>query len=68
MRYRIAALVGVLGIVAATALAAATPVTPPPGAFVKTAVPTYKLAHSRSVDVRGIDSAATANARPLAAG
>ena len=30
-------------------------------------MPTYKLAHLRSVDVRGRDSAATANARPLAA-
>jgi hypothetical protein len=34
MRYRIAALVGALGTVAATALAAATPVTPPPGALI----------------------------------
>ena len=43
MRYRIAALVGVLGIVAATALAAATPVTPPPGAFIKTPVFSWTL-------------------------
>lgn len=34
MGYRVAALVGTLGIVAATALAAATPVTPPPGASI----------------------------------
>jgi hypothetical protein len=34
MGYRIAAVVGGVGIVAATALAAATPVTPPPGAFI----------------------------------
>ena len=34
MGYRIAAAVGSLGIVAATALAATTPVTPPPGAFI----------------------------------
>lgn len=34
MGYGIAAVVGGLGIVAATALAAATPVTPPPGAFI----------------------------------
>jgi len=34
MGYRIAALVGALGIVAAAAFAAATPVTPRPGAFI----------------------------------
>jgi hypothetical protein len=34
MGYRIAALVGALGIAAGTALAAATPVTPPPGALI----------------------------------
>jgi hypothetical protein len=34
MGYPVTALVGVLGIVAATALAAATPVTPQPGAFI----------------------------------
>ena len=33
MGYRMAVLVGTLGIGAATALAAATPVTPPPGAL-----------------------------------
>ena len=36
MAYRIAALAGILGIAATTALAAATPVTPPPGAVMST--------------------------------
>ena len=43
MGYRIAALVGVLGVVAATALAAATPVTPPPGASITTPVFSWTL-------------------------
>jgi hypothetical protein len=43
MGYRIAALAGVLGFVAATALAAPTPVTPPPGAFIKTPVFSWTL-------------------------
>jgi hypothetical protein len=39
MRYRFAALVAVAGIVAGAAFAAATPITPPPGAVVTTAHP-----------------------------
>jgi hypothetical protein len=41
MRYRFAALVAVAGIVAGAAFAAATPITPPPGAVVTTAHPQF---------------------------
>ena len=41
MRYRFAALVAVAGIVAGAAFAAATPITPPPGAVVTTAHPYF---------------------------
>jgi hypothetical protein len=50
MGYRIVALAGVLGIVAATALGAATPVTPPPGAFIKTPVFNWTLPANEESD------------------
>jgi hypothetical protein len=50
MGYRLAALVGVLGIVAATALAAATPVMPPPGAYIKTPVFSWTLPANEQSD------------------
>ena len=50
MGYRLAALVGVLGIVAATALAAPTPVMPPPGAYIKTPVFSWTLPANEQSD------------------
>jgi hypothetical protein len=50
MGYRIAALVGVLGIGAVRALAAATPVTPPPGAYLATPVFSWTLPANEQSD------------------